>query len=103
MHLLRIPALSARGIAVQGGPGTLNPSTSATFGASWRMVVELGAETRGWGTYPGGQSGNPLSNRYEDRLVSWAAGTLDTLRFPHRIQELPGTRVMSSLTVLPPR
>lgn len=103
MHLLRIPALSARGIAVQGGPGTLNPSTNATFGASWRMVVELGAETRGWGTYPGGQSGNPLSNRYQDRLASWAAGTLDTLRFPHRVQELPGTRVTSSLTVLPQR
>ena len=101
MHLLRIPVLSARRIPVQGGPSTLNPSTGATFGASWRMVVELGAETRGWGTYPGGQSGNPLSHRYEDRLASWAAGTLDTLRFPHRAQDLPGTRVTSSLTILP--
>ncbi len=102
-HLLRIPALSVRGIAVQGGPSTLNPSTGSAFGASWRMVVELGAETRGWGTYPGGQSGNPLSHRYQDRLASWAAGTLDTLRFPRRAQDLPGTRVTASLTIIPPR
>lgn len=102
-HLLRLPALSARGIAIQGGPSTLNPSTGSAFGASWRMVVELGSEVRAWGTYPGGQSGNPLSSRYEDRLGSWAAGTLDTLRFPRRPQELPGTRVTASLTVVPPR
>jgi penicillin amidase len=67
------------------------------------MVVELGSEVRGWGTYPGGQSGNPLSSRYEDRISGWAAGTLDTLRFPHRAQELPGTQVTASLTVVPPR
>ena len=99
-HLLRLPALSALRIPVQGGPSTLNPSTTS-FGASWRMVVELGAETRGWGTYPGGQSGNPLSTRYQDRLSSWSAGTLDTLRFPRRPQDLPGTRMRSSLTLLP--
>ena len=102
-HLLRIPALSARRIPVQGGPSTLNPSTGSAFGASWRMVVELGPDVRGWGTYPGGQSGNPLSSRYEDRLASWAAGTLDTLRFPRRPQELPGTKVTASLTVVPPK
>ena len=103
-HLLRIPALSARRIPIQGGPSTLNPSTGpSTFGASWRMVVELGPEIRAWGTYPGGQSGNPLSSRYEDRLSSWAAGTLDTLRFPRSAQELPGTRVTASLTVVPQR
>ena len=102
-HLLRIPALSARRIPVQGGPSTLNPSTGSAFGASWRMVVELGAETRGWGTYPGRQSGNPLSHHYQDRLASWAEGTLDTLRFPRRAQDLPGTRVTASLTILPPR
>ncbi|MFL5562598.1 MAG: penicillin acylase family protein [Gemmatimonadaceae bacterium] len=102
-HLLRIPALSARRIPIQGGPSTLNPSAGSAYGASWRMVVELGAETRGWGTYPGGQSGNPLSSHYEDRIASWAAGTLDTLRFPRRAQELPGTRVSASLTVMPPK
>jgi penicillin amidase len=67
-HLLRLPALSALDIPVQGGPGTLSPSAgSGTHGASWRMVVELGPELRAWATYPGGQSGNPVSPRYRDR------------------------------------
>ncbi|MEO8140795.1 MAG: penicillin acylase family protein, partial [Gemmatimonadota bacterium] len=68
-HLLRLPALSALGVPVQGGMSTLNPSSgNGSFGPSWRMVVELGPEVRGWGIYPGGQSGNPSSSRYLDRL-----------------------------------
>lgn len=102
-HLLRLPALSALRIPVQGGPSTLNPSSgSGAYGASWRMVVELGRETRGWGTYPGGQSGNPLSGRYTDRLPAWTAGALDTLRFPRRPEELPGTGARAWLTLQPP-
>ena len=101
-HLLRLPALSALDIPVQGGPSTLNPSSgSGAFGASWRMVAELGPEVRAWGTYPGGQSGNPLSSRYLDRLPLWTAGTLDTLRFPRRPEDLAGTRVRSWLTLVP--
>lgn len=101
-HLLRLPSLSALRIPIQGGPSTLNPSSGGgSFGASWRMVVELGRETRGWGTYPGGQSGNPLSGRYTDRLAAWTEGTLDTLRFPRRPEDLPGTSVRSWLTLQP--
>jgi penicillin G amidase len=37
---------------------------------------------RAWGTYPGGQSGNPLSPRYDDRLQEWARGELSELRVP---------------------
>jgi len=103
-HLLRLPALSALDIPMQGGPSTLNPSSgNGTYGASWRMVAELGPEVRAWGTYPGGQSGNPLSSRYLDRLPQWTAGTLDTLRFPHRPEDLAGTRVRSWLTLVPTR
>ncbi|HZJ01926.1 MAG TPA: penicillin acylase family protein, partial [Gemmatimonadaceae bacterium] len=52
-HLLRIPALGALGIPLQGGPGTLNPSSGdGTQGASWRMVVEMGPEIRAWSIYP---------------------------------------------------
>ena len=46
------------------------------------MVVELGPTVRGWGTYPGGQSGNPASPRYDDRLAEWTRGGLSALRFP---------------------
>jgi penicillin amidase len=101
-HLLRIPALSRLNIPMQSGPGTLNPSGGdGTAGSSWRMVVELGPEVRAWGTYPGGQSGNPASKRYDDRLAKWQAGQLDTLRFPHRAADLSGRTLSSTLTLTP--
>jgi acyl-homoserine lactone acylase PvdQ len=83
-HLLRIPALSAQGLAVSGGPSTISPSevSGPTAGASWRMVVELGSPVHAWGTYPGGQSGNPLSKSYDDRLDTWTRGELAELQFP---------------------
>jgi len=53
----------------------------------------------GFGTYPGGQSGNPASARYLDRLPRWLAGQLDTLRFPHSVDELPAGRTLARLTL----
>ncbi len=104
MHLLRIPALSVMHAPSQGGSGTLNPlSASGTEGASWRMVVELGPEVRAWGTYPGGQSGNPASARYMDHVDTWSRGELDTLRFPHRASELDRRYVTSTLVLTPER
>ena len=101
-HMLRLSALSRLGIAMQSGPGTLSPSSGdGTHGASWRMVVELGDSVRAWGTYPGGQSGNPVSPRYDDRLKKWASGELDTLRFPHKADELRGKTLTSTLTLTP--
>lgn len=81
-HLLGFPAWSVLGIPVQGGPGTLNPiEGSGTHGPSWRMVVELGPEVRAWSIYPGGQSGNPVSRWYADRIPAWAAGVLEPVVF----------------------
>lgn len=101
-HLLRIPALGALGVSLQGGPGTLNPSSGdGTQGASWRMVVELGAEIRAWSIYPGGQSGNPASARYADRLSQWALGQLDPVLFPKTPEELDRHRIISTLVVRP--
>ncbi len=98
MHLLRLPALSRRGIAVEGGPSTLSPSSGrGQFGASWRMVVELGPVVRAWGTYPGGQSGNPASRWYDDRITQWQQGQLDTLLFPRAADDLSPTEVVSTL------
>ena len=70
-------------------------------GASWRMVVELGSEVRAWSTYPGGQSGNPVSSRYADRLEKWAVGELDEVLFPRAASEIPESRVLSVLTLEP--
>jgi penicillin amidase len=101
-HLLRLPALSRLNVPVQSAPSTLSPSSGdGTHGASWRMVVELGDDVRAWGIYPGGQSGNPSSRRYDDRLKKWSAGELDTLRFPHKPSDLGGATLGASLTLSP--
>ena len=103
-HLLRLPALSALGIPAQGGPGTLSPSFgSGTHSASWRMVVELGPEVRAWATYPGGQSGNPVSPRYRDRLPLWTKGELEPVRFPSSPAQLDSTHRSAALTLRPAR
>lgn len=88
VHLLRLRGFSAESIAVQGGFGTLNPSAGTGYGSSWRMVVELGPEIRAWGVYPGGQSGNPASRRYRDRLERWSNGELDSLIVPATPEDL---------------
>ena len=99
-HLLRLPALSALDLPVNGGSGTLSPSPgNGTHGASWRMVVEMGPEVRGWGTYPGGQSGSPASRHYLDRLGTWQAGGLDTLLFPTSLEGIPASRVRATLSM----
>lgn len=101
-HLLRVPGLSRLGLPVQGGPSTLSPSPGqGTHGASWRMVVELGPELRAWGIYPGGQSGDPASPHYADRLPKWLAGELDTLRVPHDATALDRAHTSAVLTLAP--
>ncbi len=101
-HLLRLPALSSLGIPVPGGPGTLSPSTgTGTHGASWRMVVELGPELRAWATYPGGQSGNPVSARYRDRLPIWTAGQLEPVLLPRAAGALSRARRSAMLRLVP--
>jgi penicillin G amidase len=95
-HLLHLPALSRLGLAVAGGPSTISPSsvTGGGEGSSWRMVVELGKDVRGWGTYPGGQSGNPASPHYDDRLEQWTRGELAPLHFPRTASEVRPTAVL---------
>ncbi len=101
-HLLRIPAFSRREIPVQGGSATLWPSTGdGRHGPSWRMVVEMSKPRRAWATYPGGQSGNPLSDRYADRLDAWREGRLDTLRLPAVQDDLPVSQQRARLTLVP--
>lgn len=97
-HLLGIAPLSRANVPVTGGPGSVSPSFGdGNHGASWRMVVELGDQVRAWGTYPGGQSGNPVSPRYADNLGKWSAGTLDSLRFPRRPDDLMPASTSSRL------
>ena len=73
-------------------------SGDGNHSASWRMVVELGPEVQAWGIYPGGQSGNPINSRYAEFIGRWSAGTLDSLRFPKRADDLPAAVTSSRIT-----
>ena len=101
-HLLRLPALSALKLPVQGGTGTLSPSQgTGVHGPSWRMVVDLGPDLKAWATYPGGQSGNPVSARYNDRTPMWVKGELEPIQFPHTPAEIDATHRAALLTLRP--
>ena len=80
MHLARIPAFSKMDLPV-GGYGQALNAISGSNGPSWRMVVELGDEVKGWGVFPGGQSGNPGSPFYTNSLDKWVAGEYNELFF----------------------
>jgi penicillin amidase len=101
-HALRIPALSALQLPVQGGPSTLNPSSgNGVHGASWRLVAELGPEIRARAIYPGGQSSNPVSPHFRDHVETWRRGELDSLRVPRSPSELANEHAASTLMLLP--
>jgi len=73
-HLL--PPMKALSIPVKtGGNHDIVNAHSRTHGPSWRMVVSLEKDgVKAWGTYPGGQSGNPGSAYYNNLLDRWVAG-----------------------------
>jgi penicillin amidase len=71
-HLARIPGFGRKLEA--DGVSQVIDAIDAVWGPSWRMVVELGPEVRAWGNFPGGQSGEPGSKFYDDRVDDWAAG-----------------------------
>lgn len=80
VHLGRIPGMGILNLDLGGDLGIVN-ATGKTHGPSWRMVVALGPEVEAWGIYPGGQSGNPGSPRYDEFVEQWAAGELAELLF----------------------
>lgn len=78
-HLIPgLDALSAMDVLNGGGSSVVNATTSRT-GPSWRMVVALGPTPKGYGVYPGGQSGNPGSAAYQSLLETWRTGQLNEL------------------------
>ena len=50
----------------------------SSHGPSWRMVVDWGAHTF-QGVFPGGQSENPASDWYTNRVDTWFGGRLDPM------------------------
>jgi penicillin G amidase len=103
-HPLRLQPLSALELPIQAGRESLNPSSgSGAHGASWRLVAELGPTVVGRGIYPGGQSGNPVSPHYRDRIATWQRGELDSLRVPATPDALTAPHHAATLTLTPRR
>lgn len=80
-HLAGIPGFSSGKLITGGDDGVLNATRRGNNGPSWRMVVDLDQPVRGYGIYPGGQSGNPGSRQYDQFVDDWVAGELYELLF----------------------
>jgi penicillin G amidase len=81
-----IPALSqapglGSGVFSAGGTSGVINALSDTHGPSWRMVVQLGPVVKGYGIFPGGESGNPGSYFYDNFFQTWKNGQLKELLF----------------------
>lgn len=87
LHLSRLAPFSIENVPVGGNASALNANMDR-WGPSWRMVVELGDETKAWGTYPGGQSGNPGSPYYLTMLQHWIDGEYYPLQFAQSPSDL---------------
>ena len=72
-HLLMLDAFSRLHLPIGGGTNTIN-AANEKHGPSWRMIVSLTPQTKAYGVYPGGQSGNPGSKFYDDFVDHWAEG-----------------------------
>jgi penicillin amidase len=92
-HLSRsLPAFSQMHLFTGGGTHIVN-ATKDTHGPSWRMVVQLGPQTEAYGIYPGGQSGNPGSQYYDNSVKDWVEGKYYLLRvFDREHGDDPGIR-----------
>lgn len=86
-HLARIDAFSVLNLPIGGHKTALN-AIGPSSGPSWRMIVEMGGgDTRAFGIYPGGQSGNPGSPFYRNFLDTWVKGEYRSLQIvPEREQ-----------------
>ena len=80
LHPTNIAALSRTGMPSAGYPEAVNAMSSG-WGPSWRMVVELGDRPNAYGIYPGGQTGNVGSRRYDEFVNDWNKGHYYHLQF----------------------
>ncbi|NEU08604.1 penicillin acylase family protein [Flavihumibacter sp. R14] len=79
-HLAKIGGFGSKFINNGGSKASVN-AMSETNGPSWRMVIQLGKNVKGYGVFPGGESGNPGSFYYDDMIDTWSSGKLNELLF----------------------
>jgi len=96
-HLGNVPGFGSGNFESGGESFTVNALEDG-HGPSWRMVVQLGPQTKGYGIIPGGQSGNPGSFFYDDMLKTWQAGKLNELLFLKSATE-QSPRIKTTLTL----
>ena len=81
-----------------GGRGGVIDALRLNNGPSWRMVVQMGPTVKGYGVFPGGESGNPGSFYYRDMFETWRDGKLNELLFLKSPDE-PSARIKTTLTL----
>ena len=87
-HLLKPLKAFGRFDIKNGGYSHIVNATSSRNGPSWRMVVEMDKKgVKGWGIYPGGQSGNVGSPYYDNFVKDWEKGNYLNLVFLKNPQE----------------
>jgi penicillin amidase len=94
-HLASIPGFG-RKVFTGGGAESVN-ATRNTNGPSWRMIVSMEDDLEAYGIYPGGQSGNPGSFRYDNFIDDWGAGRYYPLRLYQTEEE---ARAESAYTII---
>jgi penicillin amidase len=106
-HLTGSEALRALWRGPEPWPGfrsTLSPSQPlrTTHSASWRVVVDFSTTPpRGYGVYPGGQSGNPFSRLYDRHLATYLDFRYYELRKPQTPSAMDEEHVASRLVLQP--
>ena len=98
-HLANLPGFGAGGFKAGGTSGVIN-ALRDNDGPSWRMVVQMGAVVKGYGVFPGGESGNPGSFYYNNMFNTWRNGQLNELLFLKSAAE-PSDRIKTTITLTP--
>lgn len=106
-HLTRSEALRPlwRGpMEYPGFIGTLSPAGElmTTHSASWRVVVDFSEQYPvGYGVYPGGASGNPMSRFYDLQVPAYVNFEYHLLRKPRTPDELQTDLISSRVSFMP--
>jgi penicillin amidase len=96
-HLANLKGFGTGNFSAGGASNVINALRGGN-GPSWRMVVQMGPTVKGYGVFPGGESGNPGSFYYRDMFDTWKAGKLNELLFLKSADE-NSERITSTLTL----
>jgi len=96
-HLAGLKGFGTGNFTAGGRGGVIN-ALRWNNGPSWRMVVQMGPVVKGYGVFPGGESGNPGSFYYNDMFKTWSDGKLNELLFLNSATE-PSGKIRTTLTL----